>query len=133
MPPSLIGQGLQVIGNLDTQDALQVDGDIEGNVRCISFVLGDKGRVIGEIVADDVDVLGHVCGSISGQRVRLNASAHVEADIHYQTLVVEDGAFFEGSAQRVEDSTATTLESQPHDMQVQVTSPQTANAAKSVV
>ena len=100
MPPSFIGEGLRLAGDLRTEESLQVDGEIEGDVRCSALVLSAQGRISGNIVAGDVDSLGRVQGTISGQRVRLGAGAHVEADIRYRTLAIEQGVAFEGHAQR---------------------------------
>ena len=101
MSPSFIGEGLRLVGDLRTEESLQVDGEIEGDVQCSSLVLSEHGRISGSVMAGDVDVLGHVQGAISGQRVRLRTSARVEADIQYETLLIEQGAAFEGRAQRL--------------------------------
>ena len=66
MPPSFIGEGLRLAGDLRTEESLQVDGEIEGDVQCSSLVLGERGRIDGSMVAGDVDVLGQVQGAISG-------------------------------------------------------------------
>ncbi|MCG8561396.1 MAG: polymer-forming cytoskeletal protein [Hyphomicrobiales bacterium] len=113
MPPSFIGEGLRLAGDLRTEESLQVDGEIEGDVRCSSLVLGAQGRIDGSVVAGDVDVLGQVQGAISGQRVRLRAGAHVEAEIRYQTLVIEQGAAFEGRAQRLPSAEASAQDDAP--------------------
>ena len=132
MASSFIAEGLKVIGNLSTEEALQVDGDIEGDVHCIYLILGDKARVTGNIVADDVDVLGHVQGSISGQRVWLKPGAHVEADVQYKTLVIEDGAVFEGRAQRIKAASAKALDDDSQQEGARSSSLQPASTAKSV-
>ncbi|MCG8560206.1 MAG: polymer-forming cytoskeletal protein [Hyphomicrobiales bacterium] len=113
MPPSFIGEGLRLAGDLRTEESLQVDGEIEGDVQCSSLVLGERGRIDGSVVAGDVDVLGQVQGAISGQRVRLRAGAHVAADIRYQTLVIEQGAAFEGRAQRLPSAEASAQDEAP--------------------
>lgn len=110
MPPSFIGEGLRLAGDLRTEESLQVDGEIEGDVQCSSLVLGERGRIDGSVVAGDVDVLGQVQGAISGQRVRLRSGSHVAADIRYQTLVIEQGAAFEGRAQRLPSEEASAQE-----------------------
>ncbi|WP_069094043.1 bactofilin family protein [Methyloligella halotolerans] len=101
--PSIIGEDLTIVGNVTSKGEIQVDGEIQGDVHCVSLLLGEKSRVIGGVVADDVVVRGSVSGSISGMRVTLQAQSHVEGDIYHQSLSIEQGAYFEGKSRRVED------------------------------
>ena len=101
--PSIIGEDLSIVGNVTSKGEIQVDGEIQGDVHCVSLLLGEKSRVIGGVVADDVVVRGSVSGSISGMRVTLQAQSHVEGDIYHQSLSIEQGAYFEGKSRRVED------------------------------
>jgi len=101
--PSIIGEDLSIVGNVTSKGEIQVDGEIQGDVHCVSLLLGEKSRVTGGVVADDVVVRGSVSGSISGMRVTLQAQSHVEGDIYHQSLSIEQGAYFEGKSRRVED------------------------------
>lgn len=101
--PSIIGEDLTIVGNVTSKGEIQVDGAIEGDVHCVSLLLGEKSRISGAVVADDVVVRGSVTGSISGMRVTLQAQSHVEGDIYHQSLSIEQGAYFEGKSRRSED------------------------------
>ena len=68
MVPSIIGEDLTIKGNVTSKGEIQVDGEIEGDIRCGSLLLGDKSKVTGG-VAEDVVVRGHIVRS-SGFRVR---------------------------------------------------------------
>ncbi|MEC9367662.1 MAG: polymer-forming cytoskeletal protein [Pseudomonadota bacterium] len=103
MAPSIIGEDLTVTGNVISKGEIQVEGEIQGDIHCGSLLIGDKARITGGVVADDVIVRGRVNGSIRGLRVTLQASSHVEGDIHHQTLAIEQGAFFEGKSRRTDD------------------------------
>lgn len=100
MVPSIIGEDLTIRGNIASKGELQVDGEIEGDIRCGSLLLGDKSQVIGGVLAEDVVVRGRVVGSIRGLRVTLQAQSHVEGDIFHQSLAIEQGAYFEGKSRR---------------------------------
>src|SRR5262249_8340347 len=76
---------------------IQIDGRVEGDVRCLGLVIGDKAEIQGEISAEDVSVRGKVIGRIRARKVLLAATAHVEGDILHEALAVESGAFFEGN------------------------------------
>jgi len=76
---------------------VHVDGRVEGDVRSLGLVIGDKAEIHGEIFAEDVTVRGTVIGRIHARKVLLAATCHVEGDILHEALAVEAGAFFEGS------------------------------------
>ena len=81
MVPSIIGEDLTIRGNVTSKGEIQVDGEIEGDIRCGSLLLGDKSKVTGGVAAEDVVVRGHIVGSIRGLRITLQAQSHVEGDI----------------------------------------------------
>ena len=98
MVPSIIGEDLTIRGNVTSKGEVQLDGEIEGEIRCGSLLLGDKGQVMGGVTAEDVVVRGRIIGSIRGLRVTLQAQCHVEGDIFHQGLTIEQGAYFEGKS-----------------------------------
>lgn len=101
---SIIANGVKVIGALQADGAeLQVDGEIEGNVRGGSLTVGDTGMVKGDIVSESVTVHGRVEGSIRARKVTLARNAHVLGDIVHQSLSVEMGAVFEGQCRYLQD------------------------------
>jgi cytoskeletal protein CcmA (bactofilin family) len=62
------------------------------------LVVGEGGVVEGEIEVARCIVGGEVRGTIrAAEQVLLHAGAKVWADIHTPALVMEDGAFLEGS------------------------------------
>ena len=103
MAPSIIGEDLTVTGNIISKGEVQVDGDVQGDVFCASLVIGDRGRVSGAVVAEEVAVHGRVAGSINALQVTLESTSHVEGDICHSALKLEHGAFFEGQSRRSDD------------------------------
>lgn len=101
--PSIISSDLVLRGNLVTTGDIQIDGNIEGNIRSQSVTIGEKASVNGEIIADDIAIRGRVVGTIRGRRVQLCSTCHVEGEILHETLAVETGAFFEGSCRHSDD------------------------------
>jgi cytoskeletal protein CcmA (bactofilin family) len=104
--PSVIGPDLIIHGNLTSKGEVQVDGEVQGDIHGTYVVIGEKARITGGIVAEEIVVRGHVAGSVRGRRVMLQSSSHVEGDIYHQALAIEQGAFFEGKSRRSEDPTA---------------------------
>lgn len=104
--PSIIGPDLLVTGNLISNGQIQVDGEVQGDIHSTHVVVGERARITGGIIADEVVIRGHVLGSVRGKRVLLQTSSHVEGDVYHLTLAIEQGAFFEGKSRRTSDPTA---------------------------
>jgi len=101
---SIIANGVKITGTIDADGAeLQVDGEIEGNVRGGSLTVGDTGMVKGDIVSESVTVHGRIEGSVRARKVQLARNAHVLGDIVHQSLSVEMGAVFEGQCRYLQD------------------------------
>ena len=98
----IIGQGLKIIG----RGVLQVDGEIEGDVQGAEVIVGEKGKVTGMVAAQNVIVRGKVSGVVCGKTVALQASSHVEGDVHHMSLAIEQGAMFEGRSRRAGNEAA---------------------------
>jgi cytoskeletal protein CcmA (bactofilin family) len=101
--PSVIGPDVKISGNLLTRGDVQIEGEIEGDVRAVNVVIGERASVTGSVLAEEVVVRGHVMGSVRGRRVMLQASCHVEGDVYHQALSIEQGAYFEGKSRRSAD------------------------------
>ena len=101
--PSLISSDLKITGNIETSGDIQIEGEIEGDVRANLMTIGESAVLRGEVVADDIVVTGRVIGRIRGEKVRLTSSARVEGDVIHKTIAIESGAHFEGSVRRHED------------------------------
>jgi cytoskeletal protein CcmA (bactofilin family) len=110
---SVIGPDLTVLGNLVSKGEVTIEGEVQGDLHAQLVVVGDKARITGGIVADDVVVRGHVMGSIRGKKVQLQATSHVEGDVYHQSLAIEQGAYFEGKSRRSEDPTAGVTRPEP--------------------
>jgi cytoskeletal protein CcmA (bactofilin family) len=95
--PSIISADMVITGTLTSTGDIQIDGRVEGDVRSVGLVIGDKAELHGEIFAEDVTVRGKIVGRIRARRVLLAATSHVEGDILHEAFAVESGAFFEGN------------------------------------
>src|SRR6056297_3161533 len=101
--PSVLSSDLTIKGNLKTTGDIQVEGNVEGDIRAHLLTVGEGATIKGEVVADDVVVNGRVVGRVRGLKVRLTSTARVEGDIIHKTIAIESGAHFEGSVQRQDD------------------------------
>ena len=101
--PSILSSDLNVQGNLLTDGDIQIEGNIEGDIRANLLTVGESAVVRGEVIADDVVINGRIIGRVRGLKVRLTSTARVEGDIIHKTIAIESGAHFEGSVHRNDD------------------------------
>lgn len=95
---NIISDGTQIKGHISTENDFRVSGKIEGELevkgKCI---VTQTGKISGELRANDADISGKTEGNlIIGNKLFLRQSAHVSGDIHTKTLLIEEGAIFEG-------------------------------------
>ncbi len=102
----IIGQSLRII----SRGTLQVDGEVEGDVGGAEIIIGEEGRVAGTVAAERVIVRGRISGVIRAMTVALQSSARVEGDIHHMSLVIEQGAEFDGRCRRPADASELQLD-----------------------
>lgn len=103
--PSIIGQSLQITGNLISQGEVQVEGEIKGDIYGSHVIIGENAHIQGTIIAEEVVVRGNVLGTVRGKRVLLQPTARVDGDIYHCTIAIEQGAYFEGKSRRVDNPT----------------------------
>jgi len=82
-------------GNIQSEGDIELDGVIDGNVACRQLLIGRTGAVNGNVVAREVTVHGEVSGSIISQSVRLCASGKMMGSLSYERLAVEAGAYID--------------------------------------
>jgi cytoskeletal protein CcmA (bactofilin family) len=95
---TVIGDGLKIVGSVTAEGLVEVNGQIEGGLHCLSLIVSPKAQIVGSITAERVVVDGRLEGPIQGGDVVLKAQAHVVGDIDHQSLTIEKGAYFDGRA-----------------------------------
>lgn len=100
---SALSSDLHIKGNIKSTGDINVEGQVEGDIRAHVLVIGEAATIKGEVIADDVVINGRIIGRVRGLKVRLSSSARVEGDIIHKTIAIESGAHFEGSVQRQDD------------------------------
>jgi cytoskeletal protein CcmA (bactofilin family) len=104
---SVISNDLKIIGRdlkIISQGRLQVDGEVEGDVVGNEIVIGERGQVTGTVAAERVTVRGKLSGAIRSLSVALESTARVEGDIHHKSLLIQQGAEFDGRCRRPSDA-----------------------------
>ncbi len=102
MEPSVIASNMSVLGSIVSDGILDIDGQIDGNVRGHSVTLRPNGRIRGDLMAEEVFVHGTVDGLIKAKNVMLFATAHVRGTVMHEAITIEDGASIDGKLKRIE-------------------------------
>lgn len=94
-----ISHDTKIHGDIETNGDLRLDGTLVGTIRSKGkVVLGNTGKVEGEIYCQHANISGEVKGVLSvAELLSLQSSANVEGDIHTGKLAIEPGALFTGS------------------------------------
>jgi cytoskeletal protein CcmA (bactofilin family) len=95
---TVIAEGLRIVGSVSADGAVEVNGQVDGDLHCTSLTVSPKAVIRGGINACRVVVNGKVEGPIKGEEVVLKSHAIVIGDIQAQSLAIERGAHFEGNA-----------------------------------
>jgi cytoskeletal protein CcmA (bactofilin family) len=106
MGASVIGTDLTILGEKITivsQNRVQIDGDVRGDIAGKQVIIGEEGSVVGTVSAEQIEVRGGVRGAIRAGAVSLHPTAVVEGDITHQTLAISEGAQFDGRVRRAKD------------------------------
>jgi len=101
--PSVISADMHVLGNIVSSGLLDIDGQIDGNVKCQIATVRANGRVRGDIQAEAIHIYGIVEGLVKARSVSLYATAKVQGTIMHESLSIEDGAFVDGKFKRTEN------------------------------
>jgi cytoskeletal protein CcmA (bactofilin family) len=94
---TIIGIDSTIRGDLNSKGTLRIDGTVEGRVRADWVVVGEAGRINGNIVCRGTIVGGKVEGIIrSSEIVDIKSKGAVLGDIYTVKLAVSEGGLFEG-------------------------------------
>lgn len=96
-PASLIGTNITVTGNIEASVDLMIEGQVNGDVRCNTLVLGENSTVKGNIYAERTRVSGLVEGSIDTKDLAIEATGNVTGDVSYMRLRIATGGVVDGS------------------------------------
>jgi cytoskeletal protein CcmA (bactofilin family) len=95
---NIIGFGSEIKGEVSTNGDIRIDGTLNGNITVKGkIVIGETGRIIGNIFCKQCDVIGYVEGNITTQDLlSLKVSSNVVGDMICTKLSIEPGAKFSG-------------------------------------
>lgn len=100
---TLIGQGVEIKGDIKFQGGLHLDGVIVGNVSHTEnasapvLVISDQGRVEGDVYVAYAVINGEVVGNVyASEKLELSAKARISGNVEYNLLEMASGAEING-------------------------------------
>ena len=98
---SVIGPGINWVGDLSGSGGIRIEGTFEGKVALRGLlVVGETGRVTCEnVVANTIIVAGAVRGNITAEKLEIRSTGRVWGDVKVVALATEEGSFLRGQIQ----------------------------------
>jgi cytoskeletal protein CcmA (bactofilin family) len=93
---SVISKALKITGQLESTEDIQIDGQIEGDVRGVGVKIGQNAKVVGTVYGDEVELAGTIEGKIEAKKVILTGTARMSGDVVHQDIKIESGAHVDG-------------------------------------
>jgi cytoskeletal protein CcmA (bactofilin family) len=96
---NIMGSGTIVKGEINVNGDFRVDGSLIGNIQCKGkIVVGETGRIEGEIICQSADFSGEVQATVKvAELLTLKETARFSGDITTGKLAIEPGAKFSGT------------------------------------
>ena len=104
-----VGSGTQLTGETTFKAMLRVDGHLSGKISSSSgtLIVGATGKIDANVEVAVAVIQGTVNGDIiASQRLELGRNAKVNGNIQTPSLVIEQGAMFEGNCKMMKMSAA---------------------------
>lgn len=97
---TIVGQGAKLEGNVVSAGSLRIDGQVKGQINAEGDVmLSPQSQVEADIRAQNVIVAGRFKGKIDVKgKAEISRGGRVDGDVTSKTLVVEEGAVFQGQS-----------------------------------
>lgn len=120
---AVLGKGTKVVGSLLFSGAVEIDGEVEGEISAKDkMTVGDCAVIKAKISAAELIIKGTVHGDVSATKsLVLKKPAKVYGNISSPTLSIEEGVLFEGKCAmqvKAAEVTATSAIGKPGEIKV---------------
>src|SRR6056297_3775846 len=94
---TLISDSVEINGDIKSEKTLRLDCNVKGDIKGSGLIIGESGKIFGNITCEDIIISGKVEGNIncSGKFQITNTGEQV-GDIEVYSLVIEDGGVLRG-------------------------------------
>jgi len=95
-----IGPSVQVKGEINGSEDLEIHGSVEGTVTLEErrLTIGPTAKVSADLSAREIVIYGSVKGNLRAKdRIEIKKDGSVVGDLSTARIMIEDGAYFKGS------------------------------------
>lgn len=96
-----IDRETEIIGDIKFKENFRIDGVLKGKILSGNgLIIGETGEIEADIDVNNIAINGRVKGSIKAKdRVEIFSKGRVIGSVTAPKLIIEEGAFFQGSCQ----------------------------------
>ncbi|UCH93206.1 MAG: polymer-forming cytoskeletal protein [Candidatus Aminicenantes bacterium] len=96
-----IDKDTEIKGDIKFKDSFRIDGKFKGKILSGgSLIVGETGDLEADVEAESISINGRVKGSLNAKdRIEIFSLGRVTGKIVAPKLIIEEGAFFQGSCQ----------------------------------
>lgn len=96
---TVIGAESTITGELAIQGTVRIDGTVEGDIRADWVIVGETGKIRGNVRSRGMIVGGRVDGNIEAEEiVEMKEKAQVFGEVCAAKLAISEGALFDGQS-----------------------------------
>ena len=105
---TIITVGTKIRGEIEQECKMHIDGAFEGQMRSQSeVVIGQNGKVEGEIAAHKVIISGEINGTVKADTVDILPGGRLMGEVEAHNLIIEPKGIFEGNSKVMREVVAT--------------------------
>ncbi|MDW7669975.1 MAG: polymer-forming cytoskeletal protein [Bacillota bacterium] len=94
---TLVSSSVEIKGDIKSEKTLRLDCYVKGDITGKGIVVGETGKIFGNIVCEDIIISGRVEGNInSSGKLQITSTGEQVGDIEVDSLVIEDGGKLSG-------------------------------------
>jgi cytoskeletal protein CcmA (bactofilin family) len=95
-----IGEGMKITGQVQSEEALYVNGELAGTLEMPAhhLTVGPNGKFRAKVWAKEVEIFGVIEGDVKADKIVIRKKARLVGNIWTLVLVIEGGACFEGKS-----------------------------------
>lgn len=107
--PATIGKTVVVQGEIRSQEALTIEGEVDGTIDMLGhrLTIAESGQVRAKVKAREIEVLGSMDGHAEAKdKILIRKGAQFVGEIRSAGIVIEDGGYVKGSVDLSRTDTA---------------------------
>jgi cytoskeletal protein CcmA (bactofilin family) len=89
--PTIISEGFEFVGNITSDGTLNIAGVVKGKISAKSILVDAEGQVEGDLTSEILVVKGRVVGEVACQDLNVGPRAFIDGSISYQNIHIQRG------------------------------------------